>query len=67
MSGKAAGNLALRKKIYSDAVEYYKVHPDEFCEDVLMIKLNLYQCIMMRAAFKYSYIVFIMCRGLGRK
>ncbi|MEE1071211.1 MAG: terminase family protein, partial [Cellulosilyticum sp.] len=66
MAREISGSIQLRKEIYSDALQYYRVHPDEFCEDVLGIKLNLYQCVMMRAAFKYSYTSFIMCRGLGK-
>lgn len=66
MAREVSGSLQLRKEIYNDALEYYRSHPDEFCEDVLGIKLNLYQCVMMRAAFKYNYTSFIMCRGLGK-
>lgn len=40
--------------------------PDEFCEDVIGIKLNVYQKIMLRCIFRYDYIMFIMCRGLGK-
>ena len=40
--------------------------PDEFCEDVIGIKLNVYQKVMLRCIFKYDYIMFIMCRGLGK-
>lgn len=64
MSQKALNKL--KKEIYKDALVYYQSHPDEFCEDVLGIKLNLYQCIMMRAAFRYDFTIFIMCRGLGK-
>ena len=39
---------------------------DEFCEDLLSIKLNVYQKVMLRCIFKYDYIMFIMCRGLGK-
>lgn len=56
----------LKKQIYEEALDYYRRHPDEFTEDVLGIKLNLYQCVMMRAAFNFDYSIFIMCRGLGK-
>lgn len=40
--------------------------PDEFIIDVIGIKLNMYQRIMVRCVFKYDYVMFIMCRGLGK-
>lgn len=66
MPKQIAGNFALKKEIYQQAIEYYRQFPDEFCEDVLEIKLNLYQCVMMRAAFRYNYSAFITCRGIGK-
>lgn len=62
----AKNQIELRKEIYVEAVEYYKTHPDEFCEDVLGIRLNFYQIIMMRAAFKAKFSIFVMSRGLGK-
>lgn len=40
--------------------------PDEFIIDIIGIKLNMYQRIMVRCVFKYDYVMFIMCRGLGK-
>lgn len=54
--------MKLKQEIYSQAVDYYRQRPDEFCEDVIGIKLNVYQKIMLRCVFKYDYIMFIMCR-----
>lgn len=54
--------MQLKQEIYSQAVDYYRTKPDEFCEDVIGIKINVYQKIMLRCIFKYDYIMFIMCR-----
>ena len=61
-----SGQLKLRQEIYSQAVDYYRQRPDEFIEDVIGIKINVYQKLMVRAFFKYDYVMFIMCRGLGK-
>ena len=66
MAKKNSGSLALRKSIYLEALEYFRCHPDEFSEDVLGIALNLYQKIMIRAFFKFSFLVWVMCRGTGK-
>lgn len=58
--------LEARKKIYLESIDYYRSHPDEFCDDVLDIKLNLYQKVLMRAFFKYSFCCFCLGRGLGK-
>lgn len=56
----------IRRQIMSDALPYYQAHPDEFCEDLCEIKLNLYQKLIMRAFFRYQYVVLVLCRGLGK-
>lgn len=58
-------NLKLRKEIYQEALMYYRCHPDDFIEDVMEIPLNIYQKLLVRAFFKYSYSVWILCRGTG--
>ena len=55
MSKVISGNMALRQSIYIEALSYYKLHADEFIEDVMGIPLNLYQKILVRAFFKYSF------------
>lgn len=49
-----------------DATDYYRVHPDQFCEEVLEIPLNLYQQVLMRAFFKKKYSMWVLSRGLGK-
>lgn len=61
-----SGQSVVKKKIFEEALHYFRNKPDVFIEDVLGIKLNLYQKIMVRAFFKYDYIIFVMCRGLGK-
>ena len=52
-----SGNMKIRQEIYQEALCYYQCHADEFIEDVMGIKLNLYQKILVRAFFKYSFNV----------
>lgn len=66
MDSKLLKGNALKKKLYEDAIDYYRQHADEFIEDVMEIRLNLYQKIMVRAFFKYSFLVWVMCRGTGK-
>lgn len=56
------GQIQFRKELYNKAIAYYRQRPDEFCEDVVGIKINVYQKLMLRAIFKYDYVMFIMCR-----
>ncbi len=62
---KHSGQVAHQKKIYNEALDYYRKRPDEFIEDVMEIKLNTYQKLLVRAFFMYSFLVWIMCRGTG--
>lgn len=61
-----SGKQKLKQEIYAQALDYYRNRPDFFCEDVCGIPINLYQKIMMRAFFKYDYILFVCCRGIGK-
>ncbi len=58
--------LNFKKEIYREAVEYFKRYPDEFTEDVMGIKLNLYQKVLMRAFFRFSFNCWVLCRGTGK-
>lgn len=58
--------LQLRETILKDALEYWKKHPEEFCEEICGIKLNIYQKLCVRAFFKYKFIALVWCRGLGK-
>lgn len=49
-----------------DSIEYYRAHPDQFCEEILEIPINLYQQILMRAFFKKKYSMWVLSRGLGK-
>lgn len=66
MKQKISGKSRLRHEIYNQALDYYRQRPDEFCEDVCGIPITLYQKIMIRAFFKYNYILFVCCRGIGK-
>lgn len=55
----------LRKKIFNDALNYYRKRPEQYVTDVEGIALNFYQIVMFRAVFKSKFIVYVMSRGLG--
>ena len=61
-----AKSVQLRKKLYLESLDYYRSHPDVFTEDVLEIKLNLYQKVLMRAFFRFDYNCWSLARGLGK-
>lgn len=56
----------LRRSLVAKAISFYRKYPDKFCEEILEIKLNLYQKILMRAFFRSKYSLWIMSRGLGK-
>lgn len=62
----ASGKLKRRQELITDAISFYRVKPDLFTEQVLEIKLNLYQKILMRAFFKKKYSAWVLSRGLGK-
>ena len=55
-----------KREIYNEAVAYWRKYPDVYCEQVLGIRINVYQKVMMRAFFRYKYIAFVMGRGVGK-
>lgn len=62
MKKHMSGQMRLKQEIYNASVDYYRQRPDEFCEDIIGIRINVYQKIMLRCIFKYDWIMFIMCR-----
>lgn len=61
-----AKNNKLRKAIYLDSIEYFRSHPDDFIEDVMNIKLNIYQKMLVRTFFRYDYNCWALGRGIGK-
>lgn len=47
-------------------VQYWRNNPHRFCEDVLNIRLKLFQKIVLCAMNDNSKTVMITCRGLGK-
>lgn len=66
MSMKLQNKAQRRKILYKKALKYYRKKPDQFTQNVLEIKLNFYQVLMMRAAFNAKFSCFVMSRGLGK-
>lgn len=61
-----ANEIQLRKKLFLKSIDYYRQYPDKFAEEVLGIKLNIYQCLLTRAFFRYNFSVWCLARGLGK-
>ncbi len=64
--GVKYSNAKIRRAVYKDALDYFQCHPDEFIEEVLGIPLNIYQKMLVRAFFTYNFLVWVLCRGLGK-
>lgn len=56
----------VKEVILTEALLYWRKHPDEFCEEICDIRLNLYQKAVVRAFFKYKFLALVWCRGLGK-
>lgn len=61
-----SGKQVRRKELLVEAISYYRQYPDKFCEEILEIKLNLYQKVLMRAFFRKKYSMWVLSRGLGK-
>lgn len=61
-----SGKYKKRKELIVQAIDYYRKFPDKFCDEILEIKLNLYQKMLLRAFFKFKYSMWILSRGLGK-
>lgn len=55
-----------RRELLAQSIIYFRKKPDVFCEQVLEIKLNLYQKVLLRAFFNSKYSLWVMSRGLGK-
>lgn len=44
---------------------YYRRNPQRFVEEVLGIKLKLFQKILLWAMMMYNYIMYLAARGQG--
>ncbi len=55
-----------RRKLLAQSIIYFRERPDVFCEEILEIKLNLYQKVLLRAFFQSKYSLWILSRGLGK-
>jgi hypothetical protein len=67
MAKKAFSNKQRKRMaLVGEAIAFYRRFPDRFCEEILEIKLNLYQKVLMRAYFGKKYSMWVLSRGLGR-
>ncbi|WP_336786943.1 terminase large subunit domain-containing protein [Paenibacillus sp. MMO-177] len=61
-----SGKAIKRNELIAQSIAYYRRCPDKFCEEILEIKLNLYQKVLIRAFFKKKYSAWVLSRGLGK-
>lgn len=55
-----------RRKLLAESIVFFRKYPEIFCEQVLEIKLNLYQKVLLRAFFDSKYSLWVLSRGLGK-
>lgn len=51
---------------WANWISYYRYYLDEFVEDVLGIKLFLFQRVILRAMARGQFEMLIACRGIGK-
>lgn len=51
---------------WAEWISYYRYYIDEFVEDVLGIKLFLFQKVILRAMARGQFEMLIACRGIGK-
>ena len=55
-----------REQLTAELIAFYRKRPDVCCEQLLGIKLNLYQKILIRGSWDKRFIMWLMSRGLGK-
>ena len=55
-----------KKTLFLIMVGYYKKRPDNFIVEVMGIRLNLYQRVLVRGFFQNKISIWAMGRGLGK-
>lgn len=55
-----------RRKLLAHSIAFFRKYPEVFIDQVLEIKLNLYQKVLIRAFFDSKYSLWVMSRGLGK-
>lgn len=66
MSAEDSKAVRNKKRLYLESITYYRQYPDVFCEEYLGISLNIYQKVIIRAFFRFSFSNIVMSRGLGK-
>lgn len=64
--GIQSAKMIKRKRLFAQALDFYRQYPDVFCEEILEIKLNTYQKVLLRAFFRKKYSLWVLSRGLGK-
>lgn len=55
-----------RRRLIAESIVFFRKYPEIFCEEILEIRLNLYQKVLIRAFFDSKYSMWILSRGLGK-
>ena len=58
--------ITKREQLTAELIAYYRERPDVCCEELLGIKLNLYQKVLIRGSWKKKFVMWLMSRGLGK-
>lgn len=57
---------AERKILIAQSIIFFRKYPEIFIEEMLEIKLNIYQKALVRAFFDGKYSLWVLSRGLGK-
>jgi len=57
---------AKRRLLIAQSICFFRKYPEIFIEEMLEIKLNIYQKALVRAFFDCKYSLWILSRGLGK-
>lgn len=58
--------ITKREQLTAELIAFYRERPDVCSEQLLGIKLNLYQKILIRDSWDRRFIMWLMSRGLGK-
>ncbi len=58
--------ITRRDQLTAELIAYYDKRPDVCCEELLGIRLNTYQKILLRGSWNVKFIIWIMARGLAK-
>jgi hypothetical protein len=63
---KIPPKITKREQLTAELIAFYRQRPDVCCEDLLGIKLNLYQKLLIRGSWNKRFVMWLLSRGLAK-